>query len=782
MAEFSNCAVPCVLPSRTMTTSDETFIPQGRTSSVRSTLRWFAPYLRGQRTLMVGVMFAIVVLLAAQTLLPLVVEELLHHGSWEMGLGALLVALVVIQLVSAHLSHLGGHHLANLGGHALRQRVFARTLASDTLHQSHMVRSSIVSRHTSDVDRVAEGFEATLISGVPGVARVVLSLGMLIVLEWRAGLAMAVAATAFAIYRRQLGHHLLRIDRARADASSRTGASVDESITGALTIRGLHLEPWQQKRFSARSHRLEEVSGHQGRATAWLFTGAHLTGLAGLVVVVVFALIAGGESLAAVAAAILYVEGVVRGLEALPPWMRSVQMAAVSEVRIDQILDLEDRTTVPAPGSMSIVATRGSITLDRLTTNSGSGLSLNDTTLTLPAGQIIGLVTPVGSEPDTLLALMAGDSDPQSGCILLDGLDVRMPGVGERIAFVPTEATAFDASILDQLHAVDPDLDAARALALLDEVGLGHLAELPAGLNTVLGHSGMDLTLAERQRFALAVALAAQPDVLLIGPILALAESETALPLIDRLRSSTVTTVVLGVRSADVADAVDAMMFIEDGDLSLDSHQSLLASNHAYTDHWLQRLTPGAVDLSVLGIDDSRVGELQTRLVTETYAAGDLIYRQGEPADRIVFTVSGRVEITIDGPDGPRRVAILGPGNHCGDLRLRAGERRPESARALDDCVVRTLSREAISAGMMGMLERSPLERRILASALRHGSFTIDQLRERFPELTSQDIDHALTLLTGDGAVRCQDGTYTVVHRSNAKVGAASVLDQLSDL
>jgi CRP-like cAMP-binding protein len=195
----------------------------------------------------------------------------------------------------------------------------------------------------------------------------------------------------------------------------------------------------------------------------------------------------------------------------------------------------------------------------------------------------------------------------------------------------------------------------------------------------------------------------------------------------------------------------------------------LLLVNSEYSRLWEKRLNAGDVDLSFLELDGVSESALAARLVTERFEAGDAIYRQGEPADRIVFIMSGRVEIMTetDGADR-RRVAVIGQGNHCGDLRLTPGERRAESAYAMDTCIIRSLSREALSAGMAGLLDRSPTQRRVVTCLL--------------PDLGEAAITAALTELHDEGALRLREGIYSVVMRKSAKKGSADLLDRLSGL
>jgi hypothetical protein len=351
------------------------------------------------------------------------------------------------------------------------------------------------------------------------------------------------------------------------------------------------------------------------------------------------------------------------------------------------------------------------------------------------------------------------------------------------VLHVPQDSVAFNASISDHVRSSAADLTDAEIATLLESVGLAHLRDLPGGLDEPLGPTGAALTPSERQRLSLAMALAARPRALLIGPLIALADADTAMPILATLRSADVGTVLIAVRSPEVAAVLDLMAFVTADDFAVGTHDQLLIDVADYSRIWGQRLLGDEVDLSVLGLGDTAQESLHARLVTERYTPGEVIYREGAVADRIVFVISGHVEVTTLDADGrPRRVAVLGPGNHCGDLRLTVGERRAESAHALDNCVVRTLSREAISAGMTGLLDRTATERRIVASILRTGPATTADLRDRLPDIPHPEVAKALALLVQDGAVRESDGQLSVVLTRGAKTGARDLLDRLGDL
>ena len=729
----------------------------------RNLLGWYRPYLQGSgKTLTLG-LICTAIMLACQAAIPLVFETLLHHGHWS-SLVYWLMGLMVAQLVIGYFAHIAGHTVAVTSANQLRRRIFQVTLTGKSLQGHGLDRASVVSRHTTDVDYLSDAFEQTFNQGLPGVFRILISLGLLTYIEWHAGVAMAVATLVFLFIRSTIGRTLITLDRERLDANNLLGEAVDEAITSPRIISGLHLHNWITSRFNTRSHDLSEAAHHQGISIARLVTGAHAAGLAGLLFVVLFAITSGEETLAAVAAAILYVEGVVRGLEALPPWIRSIQLALVSRSRIDQILvGSDDHREQVNAFAKSI----------------DPGLSLE--TLAFPPNGIVGLVTDASMDPGLALSILATGHNNDSWRETLDGHHLRTALVNLEVILVPDDPSGFNSTIREQVHAVAPQLSDAHIRALLKQVGIDDFSISENGLDSPLGPGSALLTPNERQRLSLAIALAAAPSTLLVGPLISLADSETARPLLKVLRESNVPNIIVCLRDPDMANEVDLVLYCTAKGHQLATHEELLVSSPEYSQLWSRRLSTGEIDLSSIGIEAGQQENLLTRMLTERYEAGDYIYRQGAPADRVVFIISGSVEIATQDDEGhQRRVAILGPGNHCGDLRLTVGEERGEHAIAIQTTVTRSLSREAISAGMMGLLDRTPAERRIVASILREGSSSLEEISARLTEFDPAELSKAIDLLLSDGALRESEGRYSVIQKRAVKAGGRALLDKLN--
>jgi len=437
--------------------------------------------------------------------------------------------------------------------------------------------------------------------------------------------------------------------------------------------------------------------------------------LAGIFTVVLVAAQGGEQQIAIAAASLLYVEGVVKGLESLPVWIRSLQLAAVARYRMNEIVsDLDGEvapTLQPALAQMDWSATG-----------------------------VLGLVTSSLMTSDEVLAQMSADvSDGSQWRINTFGHIVRLPDFGSGVIHVPEEAETFLATVREHFEAADPTITEEEMRRLLIATGAEHLLNSPVGADALLSPHGLRLSTDERQRMLIAVALAAKPQRLLLGEMHAFEDLESATPVLNEIKARVPLT-ILAIRSSEIAENVNRVMWVHGDELTVGAHRSILVDDPAYAQIWGKRLNANSIDLSVLGIDSSNAAAVEASMRTERYSAGEVIYRQGEPANRVFFIISGRVEILSADADGEaKRVAILGAGNHCGDLTLSVGERRAETAVAAEECVIRTLSRDAISVGMVGMLDRTPAERKILAVLLRQGPATSQELAQRLP-LSFQDM------------------------------------------
>jgi ATP-binding cassette subfamily B protein len=251
---------------------------------------------------------------------------------------------------------------------------------------------------------------------------------------------------------------------------------------------------------------------------------------------------------------------------------------------------------VDVPGAIPARITRGAIELQHVKFAYPGGTTVfDDLSVRIPAGQRVGLVGYSGSGKSTFVSLILRLYEPQSGRILIDGVDVRQvtqESLHSQLGLIPQDPSLFHRSLMDNIRygrqgASDEDvIDAARKAHAHE-----FIQSAPGGYAALVGERGIKLSGGQRQRIAIARV------VLKNAPILILDEATSSLDslteraiqetLSDLMRSRTV--LVVAHRLSTIAHLDRILVFnggriVEDG-----SHAELLAAGGLYGTLWTRQ-------------------------------------------------------------------------------------------------------------------------------------------------------------------------------------------------
>ncbi|MET1025528.1 MAG: ABC transporter ATP-binding protein [Dongiaceae bacterium] len=158
--------------------------------------------------------------------------------------------------------------------------------------------------------------------------------------------------------------------------------------------------------------------------------------------------------------------------------------------------------------------------LENVSFSYGRGPVLDNVSIDIPAGRITTLIGESGSGKTTVADLLLGLFLPDTGRILVDGVDLNkidIPKWRSMIGYVPQEVLMFNDTIRANIDLGDPALTETDVIEALKTAGVyDFIMSLPDGLQTVVGERGMMISGGQRQRIALARALVHKPQLLIL--------------------------------------------------------------------------------------------------------------------------------------------------------------------------------------------------------------------------------------------------------------------------
>jgi ATP-binding cassette subfamily C protein len=215
------------------------------------------------------------------------------------------------------------------------------------------------------------------------------------------------------------------------------------------------------------------------------------------------------------------------------------------------------------------------------------GAALHEVRLAIRHGESVGLVGSTGAGKSTLVDVLLGLLEPQSGTVRVDGIDIRtnLRGWQQRIGYVAQAFGLLDDTLRRNVAFGVPDerIDDARIGVVL---GLAHLddlvASLPDGLETRIGERGARLSGGERQRVAIARALYRNPDVLVLDEATSALDNQTERAIVSALGvlRGVKTTVVVAHRLSTVR-ACDRLILLGEGRVVGEGTYDELLERHA---------------------------------------------------------------------------------------------------------------------------------------------------------------------------------------------------------
>jgi ATP-binding cassette subfamily B protein len=496
----------------------------------------------------------------------------------------------------------------------MRAKVFRHIQRMPLAFFSRTQTGALVSRLNNDVIGAQQAFTDLLSNVVGNFVTVAIVIGAMFFLSWQITVAALLLVPLFLLPARFVGQRIGSLTKEGYNLNSEMNMVMQErfQVGGAMLVKLMGRPEAEAEAFEAKAGRVRDIGIAQATYARVFFVALTLT--ASLATAIVYgvggvAAVHGALAVGTVVALSQYLLRLYQPLTQLSNVNLDVMTALVSFERLFEVLDIVPMIE-EAPHATALPRGNASIEFDhvRFTYPSAREVSLaslesvavleagsrsevlHDVSFTVEPGEMVALVGPSGAGKTTISSLVPRLYDVTEGAVRINGVDVRqatMQSLRDSIGVVTQDPHLFHDTLRANLIYARPEASEAEVLEALDQAQIGHIiADLPDGLDTVIGERGYRLSGGEKQRVALARLLLKAPDIVVLDEATAHLDSESEAAVQRALRQTLAgrTSLVIAHRLSTVREA-DELLVIDEGRIvERGSHASLLAKNGLYAE------------------------------------------------------------------------------------------------------------------------------------------------------------------------------------------------------
>ena len=474
---------------------------------------------------------------------------------------------------------------------ALRRALFRRFLHLPLPRLWDMKTGGILSRLTGDVETTTGLLQMAVVSPAISVLRLVIAVGVLLVINWRLALAAIVVIPGAMLMSFVFARRIRPIYRSVRKDVEQVDGRVGETFTGIRVVRAFRRELWELFDYMVGRHTVlrKELFAHRRELVLWTSWG--LLQAAVNVVIIWFGgymNVVGDVTIGDIMAFQWYTFLLMGPVWNIVNSFSELQRSLAAMERVFEVLRMPDDKP-DRPGARVAPRVVQELRFEHVEFAYREGHPVvKDFDVAVPGGSVVALAGRSGAGKTTVTDLVARFHDPTRGRILLNGTDLRDFRLGtyrSLLALVQQEVFLFDGSVRDNIayggrDATDAEIEDAARRANAHEF----IDKLPQRYETFIGERGVKLSGGQRQRLAIARAILAAPQILILDEATSNLDTESE-QLIQASMATLLagrTTFVIAHRLSTVRRA-DLILVMEDGRVvERGTHDELMRARGGY--------------------------------------------------------------------------------------------------------------------------------------------------------------------------------------------------------
>jgi len=578
---------------------------------LRAYLRWLSPYRYA-----VGGVFALALLAAGlQMVEPLFMRFIIDRVLLNAGLdsaarltrlhlaGAVFVGVIVISNSTGALKDYRQRMLNARVMLSLRRSLFDRLLHLPLPRLWDMKTGGILSRLTGDVDTTTGLLQMAIVSPAVSLIRLGVAVAVLLSLNWRLALTALAIVPGVMLMSFTLARRVRPIYRSVRKDAEQIDGRVGETFSGIRVVRTFRRESGELLEYMRGRHTVlrKELFANRREMVLWTSWGL-LLGSVNVAIVWYggYLNIRGNASIGDIMAFQWYTFLLLNPVWQIVNSFSELQRSLAAMERVFDVLAM-DEDKPDRPDAVNAPRLVREIRFDNVEFEYREGRPVvRDFDVTVRGGSVVALVGRSGAGKTTVTDLVARFHDPTRGRILLNGSDVRdfrLRTYRDLLAIVQQDVFLFDGSVRDNIaygrhDATDADVEDAARRANAHEF----IEKLPEGYDTFIGERGVKLSGGQQQRLAIARAILARPQILILDEATSNLDTES-----EQLIQSSMATLLAGRTTFVIAHRLstirraDLILLMEDGRVvERGTHEQLMGARGAYYEMVLRQMESSA--------------------------------------------------------------------------------------------------------------------------------------------------------------------------------------------
>ena len=524
---------------------------------------------------------------------------LLTTGGKMLGLAALGMVIAVI------VGFIASRTAAKIGA-SLRSRLFERVLSFSDAEIQSFSAASLITRGTNDVQQVQMVSVMMLrmilyapilaIGGIIMIARTNLSMGWIIV-------AAVLAIAVVMLFLMKVAMPKFKIMQKLID---RVNLVSREILTGIPVVRAFGRESHEEERFDEANLRLMKTQLFTNRVMTFMMPLMMLIMNLVSVAIIWFgghAVDAGTLQTGDLIAFITYSMVIIMGFLMIGMLSIMLPRADVAAQRIDEVLKTESSIADPAPEACRD---------DELATRTGGAeIAFNDVSFKYPGsqdcvlehidfiakpGQTTAIIGSTGSGKSTVIKLVERFADVSEGSIAIDGIDIRdlsLRALRSQLGYVPQKAFLFSGTVEENVDYAADEPNAERVRAAVEIAQADFVDDMDKGFETEISQGGTNVSGGQRQRLAIARALATDARAFLFDDSFSALDYKTDAALRHALAEQLggKTQIIVAQRISTVLHADQIVVLDEGRVVGCGTHAELMDACEPYREIALSQLS-----------------------------------------------------------------------------------------------------------------------------------------------------------------------------------------------